>query len=83
MLKKELNDARERIVDFLKSNAMLSGQNMGLETLIKHKFTQQDIADFTATSRPTETTVLNDLRKSNKIHFKRKSILIRDVVNLD
>jgi CRP-like cAMP-binding protein len=56
---------------------------MGLETLIKHKFTQQDIAGFTATSRPTETTVLNDLRKSNKIHFKRKSILIRDVVNLD
>lgn len=78
-----LNNARERIIDFLKTNAILSGQNIGLETLLKHDFTQQDIADYTATTRQTVTTVLNELRKSNKIHFKRKNILIRDMVNLD
>lgn len=77
-----LNNARERIIDFLKTNAMLSGQNIGLETLLKHDFTQQDIADYTATTRQTVTTVLNELRKTNKILFKRKNILIRDVINL-
>ncbi|MBK7698438.1 MAG: winged helix-turn-helix domain-containing protein [Saprospiraceae bacterium] len=58
------------------------GLPIGHETLLKHEFTQQDIASFTGTSRQTVTTVLNDLKKSNKIHFKRKAILIRDVAHL-
>ncbi|MBK9736038.1 MAG: Crp/Fnr family transcriptional regulator [Saprospiraceae bacterium] len=74
-----LNDARERIVQFLKVNAQSFGQPIGFELLLKHDFTQQDIANFTGTSRQTVTTVLNDLKKTNKIHFKRKSILIRDI----
>lgn len=74
-----LNDARERIVEFLKINATSFGQPVGFELLLKHDFTQQDIANFTGTSRQTVTTVLNDLKKTNKIHFKRKSILIRDI----
>ena len=73
-----MSDARERIVQFLKANA----ESFGHETLLKHEFTQQDIASFTGTSRQTVTTVLNDLKKSNKIHFKRKAILIRDVAHL-
>jgi CRP-like cAMP-binding protein len=77
-----LNDARERIVQFLKVNALSFGQPIGFEMLLKHNFTQQDIANFTGTSRQTVTTVLNDLRKTNKIHFKRKSILIRDLKTL-
>jgi len=77
-----LSDARERIVQFLKVNAESFGQPIGFETLLKHDFTQQDIANFTGTSRQTVTTVLNDLKKSNKIHFKRKAILIRDVTSL-
>ncbi len=74
-----LNDARERIVQFLKVNAQSFGQAIGYELLLRHDFTQQDIANFTGTSRQTVTTVLNDLKKTNKIHFKRKSILIRDI----
>ncbi len=74
-----LNDARERIVQFLKVNAQSFGQQVGFELLLKHDFTQQDIANFTGTSRQTVTTVLNDLKKNNKIHFRRKSILIRDI----
>ncbi|MFZ1748794.1 MAG: Crp/Fnr family transcriptional regulator [Saprospiraceae bacterium] len=77
-----LLDARERIIDFLKANAVTFGQQVGYELLLKHEFTQQDIANFTGTSRQTVTTVLNDLRKKNKIHFKRKSILIRDIASL-
>lgn len=77
-----LSDARERIVQFLKVNAESFGQSIGYETLLKHDFTQQDIASFTGTSRQTVTTVLNDLKKNNKIFFKRKAILIRDVASL-
>lgn len=50
--------------------------------LIKHGLTQQDIANFTGTSRQTVTTVLNDLKSKNKIHLRRKSILIRDLTAL-
>lgn len=74
-----LNDARERIVEFLKVNAESFGQPIGFEMLLKHNFTQQDIANYTGTSRQTVTMVLNDLKKTNKIHFKRQSILIRDL----
>ena len=75
-------DARERIIDFLKDNAKVIGQKVGYETLIKHSLTQQDIANYTGTSRQTVTSVLNDLKKSNKIYFKRRSILIRDMASL-
>lgn len=75
-------DARERIIDFLKDNAKNIGQQVGYETLIKHSLTQQDIANYTGTSRQTVTSVLNDLKKTNQIYFKRKSILIRDMASL-
>lgn len=75
-------DARERIIDFLKDNAKTNGRQVGLEMLIKHSLTQQDIANYTGTSRQTVTYVLNDLKRQNQIYFKRKSILIRDIANL-
>lgn len=75
-------DARERIVDFLKQNAEKHGMRVGYETMFKHSFTQQDIANFTGTSRQTVTSVLNDLRKSNMIYFNRRSVLIRDMATL-
>lgn len=75
-------DARERIIDFLKDNAKENGRQVGLEMLIKHSLTQQDIANYTGTSRQTVTYVLNDLKRQNQIYFKRKSILIRDMENL-
>jgi len=75
-------DARERIIDFLLDNAKNFGKQIGYEMLFKHSLTQQDIANFTGTSRQTVTSVLNDLKKSNQIYFKRKSILIRDMTTL-
>lgn len=75
-------DARERIIDFLKDNARINGRQVGLEMLVKHSLTQQDIANYTGTSRQTVTYVLNDLRRQNQIYFKRKSILIRDISSL-
>ncbi len=75
-------DARSRIVNFIKENASASGMKVGLEILLKHNFTQQDIANFTGTSRQTVTHVLSDLKRTNKIFFKRKSMLIRNLSTL-
>ncbi|MBK7475609.1 MAG: Crp/Fnr family transcriptional regulator [Haliscomenobacter sp.] len=77
-----LKDARERIIDFLRDSAQKQGEKIGFETLIRHSLTQQDIANFTGTSRQTVTSVLNELRKANLIYFTRRSILIRDLANL-
>ena len=76
-------DARARIIDFLKDSAFSQGRRIGLdEMLVKHSLTQQDIANITGTSRQTVTSVLNDLKKSNLIHFTRRSFLIRDLAKL-
>jgi len=76
-------DARTRVVNFLKDNALLYGSKVGFnELLLKHNFTQQDIADFTGTSRQTVTTILNDLKRANVIAMNRRRILIRNVDNL-
>jgi CRP-like cAMP-binding protein len=77
-----LHDARFRIIEFIKDNAVRFGQKVGLETLIKHPLTQQDIANYTGTSRQTVTTVLNELKKANQIFLKRKSILVRDLESI-
>jgi len=77
-----LDDARTRIVDYIKDNANKYGRKVGYEMLLKHSLTQQDIGNFTGTSRQTVTSVLNDLKSTNQIHFKRKSILIRDLKTL-
>lgn len=77
-----VKDARERIIEFIVDSASRHGRRVGFETLVKHQLTQQDIANLTGTSRQTVTSVLNDLKKSNLIHFNRSSILIRDVQKL-
>lgn len=76
-------DARARIIEFLKDSALKTGRKVGFELLLKHCLTQQDIANITGTSRQTVTSVLNDLKKENLIHFNRRTILIRDVENLE
>ncbi|MEM9921915.1 MAG: Crp/Fnr family transcriptional regulator [Bacteroidota bacterium] len=76
-------DARTRIIDFIKESASKRGMRIGIdETLVKHTLTQQDIANITGTSRQTVTSVLNELKKLNLIHFNRRSILIRDLAGL-
>ncbi len=76
-------DARARIIEFLKESAEKQGRKVGFEHLLKHSLTQQDIANITGTSRQTVTSVLNNLKKENLIHFNRKTILIRDLENLE
>ena len=43
------------------------GERVGFETVVRKFLTHQEIANITATSRQTVTTVLNDLRSRDII----------------
>ncbi len=76
------DDARTRIIGFVKEQAEKNGMKFGDETLVRHGFTHQDMANITGTSRQLVTIVLNELKKENLINFDRSSILIRDLSKL-
>lgn len=76
------DDARTRIIDFLHEQATKNGKKFADETLIRHGFTHQDMANITGTSRQLVTIVLNELKRENLINFDRSSILIRDLNQL-
>ncbi|MEQ8624073.1 MAG: Crp/Fnr family transcriptional regulator [Vicingaceae bacterium] len=75
-------DARERVIEFMKDMAEKYGKKIGDEILVKHNLTHQDIANLTATSRQTVTTVLNDLKDQDLIYMERKRFLIRKLDQL-
>jgi len=72
-------DSRTRIIEFLVNLADKRGQRVGYETLVRKFMTHQEIANLTATSRQTVTTLLNDLRNRNLLTFDRRRLLIRDL----
>ena len=76
-------DSRTRIVEFIKDLAERKGQRVGYEVVVRKMMTHQQIANLTATSRQTVTTVLNDLRNKNILTFNRRRLLIRDMEKLD
>lgn len=76
-------DVRTRVIEFLKDNVAASDTDPdGIDTLLKHGLTQQDIANIVGASRQTVAIILNDLRKSHLIEFDRESIRIHSVANL-
>jgi CRP/FNR family cyclic AMP-dependent transcriptional regulator len=75
-------DSRTRIIEFLHDLGMKKGQRVGYEMVVRKFMTHQEIANLTATSRQTVTTVLNELRNDNIITFNRKRLLIRDMDTL-
>ena len=75
-------DSRTRIVEFLEELAKKKGQRVGYEMLVRKFMTHQEIANLTATSRQTVTTVLNELRNKNILTFNRRRLLIRDMDKL-
>jgi CRP-like cAMP-binding protein len=76
-------DARQRIIDFIVSNAKAKGVAIGYGFKLKHELTHQDMANLTATSRQTVTITLNELKERELINFDRKSILIHDIKDLE
>jgi len=76
------NDARGRLVAFIKEQAERNGVMFGTETLVRHGLTHQEISNITGTSRQLITIVLNQMRRENLINFDRSTILVRDIKNL-
>lgn len=75
-------DSRTRIIEFLYNLGKDKGQRVGYETLVRKFMTHQEIANLTATSRQTVTTVLNELRSDNILTFNRRRLLIRNMEQL-
>lgn len=75
-------DSRTRIIEFLYNLGKNKGQRIGYEMLVRKFLTHQEIANLTATSRQTVTTVLNELRNENIITFNRRRLLIRSMEEL-
>ena len=76
-------DARSRIIDFIVDLGREQGKAIGQEILVKHNLTHLDMANLTATSRQTVTTILNELKEQNLIHLERNKFLIRDIDKLN
>ena len=75
-------DSRSRIIEYLTGLVNKRGQRVGYEWVVRNFITHQEIANLTATSRQTVTTVLNELRGSEIITFNRKRLLVRDLDKL-
>jgi len=72
-------DSRSRIIEFLVDLNGEKGQRVGYEWVVRNFITHQQIANLTATSRQTVTTVLNELKSKDLLTFNRKRLLIRDL----
>jgi CRP-like cAMP-binding protein len=75
-------DSRTRVVEFLHQLAAEKGKQIGFEREVRKFLTHQEIANLTATSRQTVTTILNELRNKNILTFNRKRMLVRDMDKL-
>lgn len=75
-------DSKTRIIEFLHELAAKKGDKVGFEVVVRKFITHQEIANLTATSRQTVTTVLNELRNNELITFDRRRLLIRDMDKL-
>lgn len=75
-------DSRSRIIEYLVEMITKKGQRVGYEWVLRNFITHQEIANLTATSRQTVTTVLNELRSEEIITFNRKRLLVRDLDKL-
>lgn len=72
-------DAETRVQEFLKELANDYGYccpDTG-DTVIKHPYTQKDIAHLIGTSRPTFNSIMNKFKDANIIDFSRNEIKLK------
>ncbi len=66
----------ERILDFLREEAMKSSPHLNGKIIIDHPLTHEKVAMLTATSRQEVSSLFSYLRKKNVIDYDRKTIWI-------
>lgn len=72
-------DAKTRVKEFMNELADDYGYccpNTG-DTIIKHPYTQKDIANLIGTSRPTLNAIMNDLKAGEFLDFSRNEIRLK------
>ena len=71
-------DTKTRLREFLDELCIEYGYDCEKtgDHVIKHPYTQKDIASLIGTSRPTLNILLNELKEENYINFSRKEIRI-------
>lgn len=76
-------DSRTRVIEYLKNLCETKGQRVGYEWVVRKFLTHQEIANLTATSRQTVTTVLNELEGKEILTYNRRRLLVRDLEALE
>lgn len=76
-------DVRTRVIHFLKKFVQDNGQVQGNVFSARNYLTHQDIAHLTGSTRQTVTSILNQLKKENKLIYSRQEIVIPDINCLD
>lgn len=71
-------DARTRLIEFLGELEKDFGQVLtNSDVLIKHPYTQKDIASLIGISRPSLNILMNNLKEENYLDFNRKEIILK------
>lgn len=72
-------DTKTRLKEFLKELALDFGFENAItkEQVIRHPYSQKEIATLIGTSRPTLNVLLNELRTENYLDFERKVIILK------
>ena len=77
-------DSKTRLLEFLNELCTEYGyncENTG-DHVVKHPYTQKDMASLLGISRPTLNALMNDLKENRYLDFNRNSIRIFDKSNL-
>jgi CRP/FNR family transcriptional regulator, cyclic AMP receptor protein len=76
-------DVKERVLAFFKRNAQQDGKWKGERVEMNMYLTHQDIANYTASSRQTVSTIIGDLEKQGLIKYQgRKRVVIPNIHRL-
>ncbi len=77
-------DVRKRTIEFIKELKTEYGRELlNDEILIKHPYSQKEIATLIGTSRPSLNIVLNNLKDEGYLTFNGKEIILKNVKVLD
>lgn len=71
-------DTKTRLREYIKEMAEDYGYKNQIsgDTVIKHPYTQKEIASLIGTSRPTLNILLNELKEEGFLNFDRKEIIL-------
>ncbi len=72
-------DAKERIFAFLRRYVNTFGKKLIDGWMVRPFLTHQEIADITATSRQTVTSVLNEMVQENRVAYTRRYFRVKSV----